>query len=89
MKVFLYYFCVINLVAVFLYGLDKYKAKKDRWRIPEKVLIGIAMIGGSIGALVGMKMFHHKTKKMKFYLGVPVILILQAVLAVYIYVKFF
>jgi len=66
-----------------MYGLDKWKAKKNRFRIPEKVLIGAAVLGGSIGAFAGMRAFHHKTQKAKFFIGIPVIFILQAVITIY------
>lgn len=78
------YWSVVNLVAFLLYGLDKQKARMNRWRIPESVLIGSAVIGGAVGAYAGMKAFHHKTRKAKFYIGVPVILVIQAALALYI-----
>ncbi|MEE3356924.1 MAG: DUF1294 domain-containing protein [Lachnospiraceae bacterium] len=76
------YLLTINVVAFLAYGLDKYKAKNDLWRIPEATLITLAVIGGSIGALLGMRFFHHKTKKPKFYVGVPVILIVQIVIII-------
>ena len=76
------YLIAINVVAFLAYGLDKYKAKNDLWRIPEATLITLAVIGGSIGALLGMRFFHHKTKKPKFYVGVPVILIIQIVIII-------
>ncbi len=76
------YFLAINVVAFLAYGIDKYKAKKDLWRIPEATLLLLAVIGGSIGALLGMRFFHHKTKKPKFSVGVPVILIIQIVIII-------
>lgn len=77
------YLFVINIITYFLYGLDKQKAKQNRWRIPEKVLLGLAAFGGTIGALLGMRMFRHKTQKWKFKLGVPVILAIQIALVIY------
>lgn len=74
------YLVAINLFAYILYGIDKYKSKKSKWRIPEKTLITTALLGGSIGALLAMKMFRHKTKHKKFTIGVPLILIAQIVL---------
>lgn len=59
--------------------VDKIKAKRNLWRIPEATLIGVAAIGGSIGAIAGMNLFRHKTKHAKFYIGLPVILALQIV----------
>ena len=79
-----YYLLIVNVVAFLLYGLDKRKAIKGQWRIPEKVLLGMAVIGGAIGALFGMLVFHHKIRKWKFMLGVPVILILQIVAVCYV-----
>lgn len=73
------YACVINVIAFFMYGFDKQKAKRRQWRIPESTLLGVAVIGGSIGAFLGMQIFRHKTKKPKFYIGVPMIFALQMV----------
>lgn len=73
----------INGVTFALYGIDKLKSKKGWWRIPEKTLLLFAVIGGSVGALFGMLLFHHKTKHKKFYLGVPIILVIQIALICY------
>jgi uncharacterized membrane protein YsdA (DUF1294 family) len=75
------YLAAVNVVAFILYGIDKYKARKHYYRIPEKVLLGIAVLGGSIGAFLGMYTFKHKTKHAKFTVGVPTIIIAQAVIA--------
>lgn len=72
-----YYLIIINLVTFVVYGMDKRKAIKNKWRIPEKTLLGLAAVGGSVGALAGMYGFRHKTKHMKFVIGVPVILAIQ------------
>ena len=72
------YLIAVNLIAFILYGADKHKAKQGKWRISEKTLLGIAVIGGSIGALLGMQIFHHKTKHWYFRYGVPFLLIVQA-----------
>lgn len=82
------YLAAINVVTFLAYGLDKQKAKQNRWRIPEKVLLGLAALGGSVGAFIGMRAFHHKTKKLKFSVGVPVIFVLQFAVVVY-FVFFF
>ena len=66
----IYYICV-NIIAFILYGLDKKYAREGRWRIPEKTLLGIAMIGGAAGAWIGMQIFRHKTKHMSFRMLVP------------------
>ena len=65
---------LINLIAFAAYGMDKRKAVKGQWRIPEATLIGLALAGGPVGAYGGMKVFHHKTKHAKFTIGVPVIM---------------
>lgn len=88
MDIIIIYLCVINIVTFLKYGWDKYKAvqnqreKKGYRRTPEKQLIGLAVAGGSVGAFIGMLMFRHKIRKPKFYMGVPVIIILQVVIAV-------
>lgn len=79
------YLICINAATFLIYGIDKYKAVKNRWRISETTLIIAAVIGGSVGAFLGMRCFHHKTRKRKFSLGVPVILIIQLLMAVGIY----
>ncbi len=71
------YLAAVNLAAFLLYGVDKFKARRGLWRIPESVLLFMAAAGGSGGALLGMLFFHHKTKKPRFYIGVPVMLLLQ------------
>ena len=85
MKYFLLYLLLINAAAFLLMLVDKIKAKKNRWRIPERTLFGSALLGGSIGALLGMYRFRHKTKHLKFTLGVPVILIAQVALVVFLF----
>lgn len=71
------YLVVVNVLAFALYGIDKYKAKAGAWRIPEKTLLGIAVLGGSVGAIAGMKTFHHKTKHWYFRYGLPALLAIQ------------
>ena len=73
----------VNLLAFVLYGVDKLKAKKGAWRIPEATLLLVAFLGGSFGALLGMEIFRHKTKHAKFRILVPLFLILHIALAVY------
>ena len=84
MNIILGYLLAINIATFFLYGIDKYKAKKGRWRISEATLLLMAVVGGSIGAWVGMRLWHHKTMHKKFKYGIPVIIILQVALAVYL-----
>lgn len=81
MKSVVIYLLTVNLITFLLYGNDKSRARRRAWRIPEKTLLGAAVIGGSIGALLGMSVFHHKTRKSAFYIGVPLILIIQIGLA--------
>ena len=78
--VYLCYILIINLIAFLLFGIDKYKAKNGLWRIPEKVLFLFAILGGSVGALIGMEVFRHKTKHKSFTSGIPAILIIQIIL---------
>ena len=87
MKYFLLYLLLINAAALVLMLADKRKARKNRWRIPERTLILSAAFGGSIGALLGMYTFRHKTKHLKFTLGIPAILIAQISLAIWIFQK--
>ena len=84
-KIVMGYLIVVNVIAFLLYGLDKYKAKTNRWRIKEAVLIGIAAMGGGGGALVGMYLFHHKTRKSKFYITIPLFVILYLILLGYLF----
>ena len=79
MKIF---FLIINLVAFATYGLDKLSAIRGGWRVRETVLIGMAMAGGSVGGILAMQLFHHKTRKPLFAIGLPLILVIQ-VAAVY------
>lgn len=72
----------INVFTFVVYGVDKRKAKKHLWRIPEATLIGLALIGGSVGAFLGMRLFHHKTKHVKFYVGVPAIFVIELVIVI-------
>ena len=81
----MYYLLAINIVSLFLYGIDKYKAKKNKWRISEATLLMMAVIGGSIGAWAGMRLWHHKTMHKKFKYGIPIIIILQISLVVYLH----
>ena len=81
LEIVLIYLVVINVVTFVVYGIDKYKAVRSKWRIPENTLIGLAVIGGSVGAWLGMKFWHHKTLHAKFRFGIPIILIAQVALA--------
>lgn len=84
MTVALYYLVTINAVAFAVYGIDKYKARHGRWRISESTLLLLAVVGGSLGAWCGMRVWHHKTMHRKFKYGVPALFVLQAALALWI-----
>ena len=88
MNIILGYLLAVNITSFLLYGIDKFKAKKNLWRISEATLLTMAAIGGSIGAWVGMRIWHHKTMHKKFKYGIPVIIILQVALAVYLLTNF-
>ena len=78
------YLVLINLAAFILMGLDKRKAKKNLWRIPEKTLFLSAILGGSAGAIAGMYVFHHKTRHWYFVIGMPLILVIQIGLGIWL-----
>ena len=80
---FYYYLIVINVLAFALMGIDKSKAKRHLWRIPEKTLFLSALLGGGAGAIIGMYFFHHKTRHWYFVIGMPMILIAEV--AIYLY----
>lgn len=84
MNKILIYLLVLNLATFFIYGIDKWKAKHQKWRISEMTLLALAILGGSIGALLGMKVWHHKTMHKKFKFGVPAILLIQIAFAGYL-----
>ncbi len=81
------YLAGINLITFAVYGIDKMRAKKNRWRIPEKTLFLLAIVGGSVGAWLGMQYFRHKTKHMQFKIGIPLIFIVQIICVGYIYFR--
>ena len=86
LQIALAYLAIINLVTFITYGIDKLKAKRSKWRIPEATLLCLAVIGGSIGAWLGMKAWHHKTQHKKFRYGIPAIIIVQiAVIGYFFY----
>lgn len=84
-KYCLYYLLFINIITFMMYGIDKQKAKKGKWRISEATLLMMAIVGGSIGAWAGMRIWHHKTMHKKFQYGIPAIIIMQIALVVYLY----
>lgn len=86
-EIILLYLLIINAIAFLLMLADKYKARKNLWRIPETTLMTSAVLGGSIGALLGMYLVRHKTKHPKFTVGIPLILVAQLALCVFVYIK--
>ena len=82
-----YYLLALNAVAFIMYGIDKYKAKKAKWRIPEATLLLLDVLGGSIGAWMGMKVWHHKTMHKKFKYAIPAILLIQIALMAYLHMN--
>ena len=73
----IYYLLAVNVLTFIVYGVDKWKAQRGRWRVPEATLMGLAALGGSVGAWLAMQLFRHKTQKKKFRYGVPAIFVLQ------------
>ena len=78
-----YYLLAVNILAFVLFGVDKQKARRNKWRIPEKTLFLSALLGGGAGAIIGMYFFHHKTRHWYFVIGMPMILIAEV--AIYLY----
>lgn len=73
----IYYLLAVNVLTFIVYGVDKWKAQRGRWRVPEATLMGLAALGGSVGAWLAMQLFRHKTQKKKFRYGVPALFVLQ------------
>ena len=88
LSILVIYLIIVNAVGFLLMLSDKQKAKKGAWRIPEATLMGVAAIGGSLGAFAGMRLFRHKIKHPKFFIGIPVILVLQVAAAVAVWILF-
>lgn len=87
MKYVLWYLAAVNLVTLAIYGIDKARAKRDKWRVPEKTLFLLPLLGGSVGALLGMWLFHHKTRHWYFVCGIPAILLVQLALAAWLILR--
>lgn len=83
----LQYLAIINVATFLTYGLDKWKAKRSKWRIREAALLMLAVLGGSIGAWLGMKVWHHKTQHKKFKYGIPIIILVQAIIIWYFFFR--
>lgn len=88
MKYVAIYLCIINALSLLLMLIDKVKAKKNRWRIPERTLLSVCAIGGSLGGIIGMYLFRHKTRHPKFYISLPLMLILHSILLAYLRKQF-
>ena len=73
----IYYLLAVNVLTFIVFGVDKWKAQRGRWRVPEATLMGLAALGGSVGAWLAMQLFRHKTQKKKFRYGVPALFVLQ------------
>jgi uncharacterized membrane protein YsdA (DUF1294 family) len=73
----IYYLLAVNELTFIVFGVDKWKAQRGRWRVPEATLMGLAALGGSVGAWLAMQLFRHKTQKKKFRYGVPALFVLQ------------
>jgi len=84
----IYYLVTINIIALFAYGIDKQKAMKNKWRISEQALLMFALVGGGVGSLLGMSLFRHKTRKLKFLIGIPLLTIFSVIIIV-IVLQFF
>lgn len=85
-EIFIFYFFAVNIVSFFIFYCDKQKAVKHKWRIPEATLLTFALIGGGIGAYSAMKIFRHKTKRPKFYIFVPIFIVLHLFIIATIFV---
>ena len=83
-QLILIYLVAMNVVTFFMYGIDKWKAKRSKWRISEATLLGLAVIGGSIGAWLGMRVWHHKTMHKKFQFGIPLIIVAQMAMIIWL-----
>ncbi|MBQ9166870.1 MAG: DUF1294 domain-containing protein [Oscillospiraceae bacterium] len=88
MKFILIYLLLINAAGFLLMLIDKQKARKNKWRIPEATLMTVAALGGSIGSLIGVYSVRHKTKHLKFTAGIPIILVIQIMLAIFLFLHF-
>lgn len=85
MKYLYLYLVIINAAGLILMLVDKHKARKNRWRIPERTLLTVAAIGGSLGSYIGMQLFRHKTKHVAFSIGIPVILAVHILILVFLH----
>ena len=86
-QIIAYYLIIINIVTFLVYGIDKWKARKAMWRVREASLFMLAVLGGSIGAWLGMKVWHHKTQHKKFRYGIPAIIIQLVIIGYFLYLQ--
>lgn len=87
MKFLFYYLCIINAISFLLMLIDKQKARKKRWRIPERTLLGVCAVGGSLGGLLAMVLVRHKTLHKRFSIGIPLMLLLHAAILYFLLAK--
>ena len=85
LQIAIIFMAFMSIIGFILMGIDKAKAKKGAWRIPEKTLLGIAFVGGGVGVWLGMELFRHKTKHLHFKLGVPIITLLEFIAVCYVF----
>lgn len=83
--IFIWYLLIINIISFFTFGIDKSKSEKDKWRIKESTMIILSVFGGSSGGIIGMIIFKHKTNKKKFYIGIPVIFLINKIVELFIF----
>lgn len=88
MKYLLVYLIIINALTLLFMLVDKVKAKRNLWRIPERTLLSLCALGGSLGGLLGMKLFRHKTLHLRFSIGIPVMLAVHVVILVFLVIRF-
>ena len=88
MKILVYYIIGVNVLAYFIYGIDKGKAKFHKWRIPEMILLNLSLIGGVFGSIMGMNLFHHKTKKILFKIVNTICFIIYVIIIYYIVINY-
>lgn len=83
--IFMWYLLIINIISFFTFGIDKSKSEKDKWRIKESAMIILSALGGSSGSIIGMVIFKHKINKRKFYIGIPVIFLINKIVELFIF----
>ena len=87
MKYLVIYLCIINVLSFLFMLVDKRKAIKNAWRIPERTLLSLCALGGSLGGLLAMKLVRHKTKHLRFSIGIPVMLVIHIFALIYLYIR--